>query len=40
MEKLDRGTMKIKLCQFKLKNKHMLHAGDNKEYDSCVVLKK
>lgn len=40
MEKLGRGTMKIKICQLKLNSKHMLHAGDNKEYDSSVVLKK
>lgn len=40
MEKLDRGTIKIKICQLKVNSKHMLHAGDNKEYDSSVVLEK
>lgn len=40
MEKLDRGPMKIKIRQLKLNSKHKLHAGDNKECDSSVVLKK
>lgn len=36
-EKLDRGTMKIKICQLKLSSEHMLPAGDYKEYGSSIV---